>query len=122
MWRDGGADAMCSLGCYAARFGVRCAVSEHPPAATRAGGGAPLGAGEHRWLKKGRERGKGGTLWAGGREGRRNSGGDTAGWGSVLKVCADIGTPSTPVRPALASEFEARVSRNQRHVFRDAVV
>ena len=36
-WREGGADAVCSPGCYAARFGVRCAVGQHPPAATRAG-------------------------------------------------------------------------------------
>ena len=36
-WREGGADAVCSLGCYAARFRVRCAVGQHPPAATRVG-------------------------------------------------------------------------------------
>ena len=81
-----------------------------------------MGAGEHRWLK-GRERGKGGTLCGGGAGGASQLGRGYSGVGrSVLKVCADIGTPSTPVRPVRASEVEARVSRNQRHVFRDAVV
>ena len=27
-----GANSVCSLGRYAARFGVRCAIAEHPPA------------------------------------------------------------------------------------------
>ena len=40
-WRDPsvatGADSVCNLGRYAARFGVRGAVGQHPPAATRAG-------------------------------------------------------------------------------------
>ena len=31
------ADSVCSLSRYAACFGVRCAVGQHPPAATRAG-------------------------------------------------------------------------------------
>eukprot|EP00964_Phaeocystis_antarctica_P042293 scaffold24225_cov48-Phaeocystis_antarctica.AAC.2 len=47
-WREPsgatGADSVCSLSRYAARFGVRCAVGQHPPAATR---GAAVVAGKH---------------------------------------------------------------------------
>ena len=42
-----GADSVCSLGRYAARFGVRCAVGEHPPVQHNEGGAA-VGAGERR--------------------------------------------------------------------------
>ena len=109
-----GADSVCNLGRYAARFGVRCAVSEHPPAATRAG--RPL------WRASTRPLGGRGWDTVGGDGGGGGGGRRKCGAGGALEVCGDIDPRATTICPVVATALEARERRHNRHCLGDAVL